>query len=67
MRTVAETRSRNPVQVSVCGPSQTHQKLDLAHAEGAGAADVISQPSRRRYDHVWLVGQLQSLAHHVCQ
>lgn len=67
MRPPEETRCWNLAQLSVCGPSWTHQKLDLAHAEGVGAADVIGQPARRRYDHMWLVGELQSLAHHVCQ
>lgn len=66
--TTDESYSRHKaLKSSVCGPSCTHQKLDLTHAEGVGAADVISQPSRRRYDHMWLVGQFQGLAYHVCQ
>lgn len=47
--------------------SSTHQELDLPHAEGVRAADVISQSSWRRYHHMWLVGQLQGLRHHVYQ
>lgn len=43
----------------------SHQKLDPAHTEGAGATDVVCQPSRGRYHHMRLVGQLQGLAHHV--
>lgn len=45
----------------------THQELDVSHAEGVGASDVISQSTRRRHDNMWLVGQLQRLTHHVCQ
>lgn len=45
----------------------TDQKLDLVHADGVGAADVIGQPPGRRHDYVWLVGQLQALTHHVCE
>lgn len=55
-----ETICANPV----CGCP--HQKLDLAHAEGTGAADVVGQTSRCRYNHMRLVRQLQGLANHVC-